>query len=50
VPDDKPAGSRIVDRSTAAGRAERVEVVAGLLDPLDPEHFRYQISSREITA
>jgi dimethylhistidine N-methyltransferase len=31
VPDDKPAGSRIVDRSTAAGRDERVEVVAGLL-------------------
>jgi dimethylhistidine N-methyltransferase len=31
VPDDKPAGSRIVDRSTAAGRDERAEVVAGLL-------------------
>jgi dimethylhistidine N-methyltransferase len=30
VPDDKPAGSRIVDRSTTAGRDERAEVVAGL--------------------
>jgi len=31
MPDDKPAGSRIVDRSRAAQRDERAEVVAGLL-------------------
>ena len=31
MPDDKPAGIRIVDRSRAAERDERAEVVAGLL-------------------
>ncbi len=31
MPDDKPAGSRIVDRSRATEREERAEVVAGLL-------------------